>query len=221
MARYRLNPVFDIETGKLLSHDGEFFTDETPILFDRKIQQEASKANKAATDLGNTTNTQANQVYSSVVPGIEQQANHPTGYSPTDLNNFLVSSEEGAGGAGAATSGAAKLASLRTRNAGGFAPALDEAARQRAQQISANALGVQNANADLKQQQQARAQQQLLGLYGTQTHNALADMGLANDDLNTNLAAGRQGWLQNTDQTIAALGSLGSGAGAAKTAFAS
>lgn len=216
--RFLLNPIYDIATGKLLSHEGEFH-EEPVLLFDRGVQKAASNANKSATGTANATNAQANQVYSSVVPGIEQQANHPTGYAPTDLNNMLVSGAESVGGTGAATSGAARLGALRTRNAGGFAPALDEAARQRAQIGSANALGVQNANADLKQQQQARAQQELLGLYGTQTHNALADMGLANQDLSTELAGGRQGWLQNTEGVIDTLGNLGKGVGAAATGF--
>lgn len=208
MARFLLNATYDIESGKLISHDGESFGDAV-ALFDRKVQKTASNNSATATGQGNQNQAKANQVYSSVVPGLEQQANNPQGYGPTDINNMLVASQEGVGGAGAATTGAAKLASLRTRNAGGFAPALDEAARQRAQVLSSNALGVQNADAELKQQQKARAQQQLLGLYGTNTNAALGQMGLANQDLNTELTAGRQGWLQNLEGGLNTLGGLG------------
>ena len=208
VARFRINPVFDMETGQLISHDGEYFG-EAQILFDRGVQEAAGNANKTATSLGNADTTKANQVYSSVVPGLETEANHPTGYGPTDINNMLVASQEGVGGAGAATTGAAKLASLRTRNAGGFAPALDAAARQRTQTLSSNALDVQNMDAQLKQQQQARAQQQLLGLYGTNTNAGLSAMGIANQDLNTDLAAGRQGWEQEAEAGINTLRNLG------------
>lgn len=206
--RFLLNPTFSIETGELLYHDGESF-EEPKILFDRGVAKTAGQAQKTAQSGAAATGAQANQVYGSVVPGIEQQATNPTGYSPVDINNMLVSGQEAAGGGNAAVTGEGKLNALRTRNAGGFAPALDEAARAKGRQLATNALGVSNENARLKQQQQQVARQQLLGLYGTQTGNALKEMGLANEDLNTQLQAGRTGWLQNTEGVLGTLGNLG------------
>jgi hypothetical protein len=208
MARFLINPTFSIETGELLSHDGESF-EEPKILFDRGVQKSAGQANKTATGNSAADRSQASQVYGSVVPGLEQAANNPTGYAPTDINNMLTASQEAVGGGNAAVTGEGKLAALRTRNAGGFAPALDEASRIKGRTLATNALGVSNANAQLKQQQQQTARNQLLGLYGTQSRNALAESGLANQDLETQLAGGRQGWLQNTEGVINTLGNLG------------
>jgi len=206
--RFLLNPVFSIETGELLSHDGESF-EEPKILFDRGVTKAASSANKTATGNAAADRTQAQDVLGGVLPGIQQQANNPTGYTPQDINNMLVAGQEAAGGANAAITGEGRLAALRTRNAGGFAPALDEAARAKGRTLATSALGVSNENARLKQQQQQVARAQLLGLYGTQTHNALAEMGLANQDLETQLAGGRQGWLQNTEGVLNTIGNLG------------
>ena len=45
VARFLLNPTFSIETGELLSHDGESF-EEPKILFDRELTKRVSKASR-------------------------------------------------------------------------------------------------------------------------------------------------------------------------------
>lgn len=208
MARFLLNPTFDIETGRLLSHDGEFF-EEPKILFDRGAAGEAKQQGKTAGGVAGTAGSNATQIGSTITPVLEQQATHPTGYDPTTLNNMLVSQQEAVGGGNAAIGGEGRLSALRSRTAGGLAPVLAEAARSKGRTLASGALNVQNRSADLAQQKQQEALRALQGLYGTDTSNQLKAMGLQAEDVQNELAAGRQGWLQNTEGVLNTIGGLG------------
>jgi len=197
MFRVRDNPTFDIATGKFLHSDGESFIEEFPIRLDRDVQGKAKKDRQTAQDTASGYGSGAAQIGSSIIPGLERDANNPTGYDPTDLNNMLVSSQEAVGGSNAGVTGEANLAAARTRNAGGFGRVLDEAARIKGRQLSTNALNVQNENARLKQQKQQEARTGLEHLYGVDTSAQLGEGKLANEDLNTALEAGKSGWQQN------------------------
>jgi hypothetical protein len=205
MFRVLENPTFDFATGELLSHDGESFVESFPVKFDRDIQGKAKKNAGTAGDVATGYGSTAAQIGSSVIPGLEQQAQHPTGYDPVTKNNMLVASQQGVGGASSGVTGEANLAAARTRNAGGFGRVLDEAARIKGRQLSQNALGVENQSAQLAQQKQMDAQKLLAGLYGTDTSNQLHAMGVQNQDLNTALEAGKSGWQQNAMNWIKTL----------------
>jgi hypothetical protein len=215
------SPVFDIESGKLLSHSGESFVDEFPIRCDRSIANQAGQNSKAAAGVAGSSGANANQIYSSVVPGLERQAQTPQGFTAGQLNTATTASQEAAGGANAAATGEGRLAALRTRTAGGYPAALDEAARAKGRTLATNAQDLQLTNAKLGLQRQGQAQQQLEGLYGVNTSDALKAMGLQNEDLNTQLNAGKSGWLQNLEGGLGVIGNLGQqGVNAAKTAGA-
>jgi hypothetical protein len=214
MTRFLLNATFSIETGELLSHDGEFF-DDAAILFDRTIASNAGNNAKQAGGVVGQAQANANIDRSSVIPGLQRDAQTPIGYNAGQLNNMLVSSQEGAGGANATVGGEGRLAALRSRTAGGYAPALDEAQRQKGRTLATNALDIQNQNARLGLERQQQARNQLLGLYGTDTSNMLHAMGVQNEDLNTQLAAKRQGWEQELEQgldTVSGMGGKAAGA---------
>lgn len=214
MARFLLNPTFDIETGQLLSHDGEFF-EEPKILFDRGAAGQAKNLGQQAGSAASNAGSEAATDRSSVIPGLLRDVNNPTGFTPQQQNDMLVKQQEAAGGANATATGEGRLAALRTRSAGGFAPALAEAARAKGRTLATGALDVSNRNAELEQQKQQTARQQLLGLYGTDTSNMLRSMGLQSQALQDQLAAGRQGWLQNTEGVLGTIGGLGSQAAGA------
>jgi len=218
MARFLVNPTFDIETGRLLFHDGESFEEPT-ILFDRGAVKQAKQQGAEAGSVAGTAGSSASQIGSTITPVLEQQATHPTGYDPTTLNNMLVSQQEAVGGGNAAIGGEGRLNALRTRSAGGLAPVLAEAARAKGRTLASGALNVQNESARLAQEKQARALQQLQGLYGTDTSNQLRAMGLQAEDLQDQLNAGKQGWLQNTEGVLGTIGNLGSSAAGVKKAF--
>lgn len=202
MPRFLLNPTFDIETGKLLSHDGEFFHEKTSILFDRQAQSAAKSDKKVADTVGATAGSEAAGEGSTLRTQLTNEALHPTGYNPTDLNNMLVQQQEAVGGGNAAIGGEGKLAALRQRNASGIAPALAEAARSKQRTLASGALDVANQNAMLREKQRQEGLSGLQGLYGTDTSNQLRAMGLSAEDLQNELAAGRQGWLQDTEGLV-------------------
>lgn len=202
MTRFLLNPSFDIETGALVSHDGESFEDPV-ILFDRSAVQ-AAKENRKQTDAtAGKAEGSADVERAGVIPGLLRDANNPnSGFTPEQVNNMMVIGAQPIGGVNSGIMGEAELGAARTRNAGGFTNALDEAARIKGRQLSDNALQVATRNADVGLQKQQEARRQLEGMYGVDTSNMLKAMGMSNDALQTQLAAGRQGWLQNTLNTI-------------------
>lgn len=215
MARITINPVIDMETLQLVGHDGQYEVDHIPFRFDRSATGTAKNLGKQAGSVASTSGSEADVDRSSVIPGLLRDVSNPTGFTPVQQNNMLVRQQEAAGGANAVAGGEGRLAALRTRSAGGFAPALAEAARAKGRTLATGALDVANRNAELEQQKQQEARRQLLGLYGTDTSNQLRAMGLQSQDLQDQLAAGRQGWLQNTEGVLGTIGKLGSEAAGA------
>lgn len=209
------NPTFSIETGELLSHDGESFVESFSIRCDRSATAQAKTQGANAGSVAGTAGSNANQLYSSVVPGLIRQAQTPQGLTAQQLNTATTASGEAAGGANAAQIGEGRLAALRTRTAGGYPAALDEAARAKGRTLATNAQDLQLTNAKLGLQRQSDAQRQLESLYGINSGDQLKAMGLQNQDLETQLKAGQQGWLQNTEGVLGTIGNLGRNAAAA------
>jgi hypothetical protein len=218
MYRVRENPVFDIETGAFLSCDGESFVEDFPVKCDRAIANTAKSNNQQATGTAGQYGTQASQIGSSVIPGLERDANTPTGYTAQQKSNMLTSGAESTGGAAGAAGATARLTATRTGNAGGFADALQNVARSRMAANQANSRDVQTADADLAQKKQ-EARSALQGYYGVDTSNQLKAMGLANEDLNTELKAKQQGWAQNLEQGIDTAANVAKGAGSMGIGF--
>jgi hypothetical protein len=208
--------IIDMETGEVLFDRSYEYRGEW-ALCDRAAQKEAKQAAGTDATVAGNQGAAASQINSVLTPQLEKQATNPTGYNPTDLNSMLVASQQGAGGANSGITGQANLTAARTRNAGGFTNALDEAARVKNRQLSQNALGIQNQNANVKLDQQQSAQKALQGLYGTDTSAQLSAMGLVPGAVNSEVNAGNSGWLQNTEGIMNSLGNLGKGVGDAAT----
>jgi hypothetical protein len=168
----------------------------------------ANTSNAAAGGYG----SQARSIAGNLIPTLNYEATGNAGLNPTQTNNLLVASQQGAGGAAGGVAGTAGLNAQRTRNSGALSGVLDQIARARTQAGSQANLGVQNESTDVALQRQKQAQQQLQGLYGTDVSAQLGQMGLANQDLNTQLKAGQQGWLQNTEGVLGTLSGMGKNA---------
>ena len=171
----------------------------------RSAQQQAQKAADTASTTAAGYGSAGNQVASSLIPGLERQANNPEGYTPEEMNNQLVAGEQGAGGANAGIVGQAALQAARSRNPSGQTAALDEAARDRTKQLSENALNVQNKSATLGQEKQQNAQKELGSIYGVDTEANLKAQGLVPEDVNAETNAGKSGWFQNMTSLISTL----------------
>lgn len=177
---------------------------------DRSVQGAAKSNAGTAGGVGAGYGTAASGISGSIIPTLTRQAQgQGTGLTPEQKNQMLVSGAEAVGGVNAGLKGAADLATARTRNAGGFSAALDEAARQKGRQMATVGQNVQNLSTNIAQQQQQNALKELQGLYGTDVSGQLQAMGLQNQAENTALNAGNTGWLQNTLNTVKTLGGLG------------
>ena len=174
------------------------------------VNQAGQAVNQAKATAGQYGSA-GNQIAGSLIPGLEREANNPQGYTPEEINNQLVAGEQGAGGANAGITGQANLQAARSRNTAGYSAALDQAARDKTQQLSENALNVQNKSAELGQQKQMTAQKELGGLYGTDVEANLRAQGLIPQDVQAETQAGQSGWFQNMTGLITSIGKLAQG----------
>lgn len=203
MAKITVNPRFAWSEARqryvLSSHDGQYEIPDNEVLIrcDRGVQKAAGNLSKQASATGNQFGSRGTDIYNSIIPGLESDATHPTGFTPLEKSSMLTSSAESLGGVNSGAGGEARLNQMRTRNASGFAPALAEAARAKGRAQATNTLGINMADAQLARQKQEQARQQLEGLYGVNTSDMLKSMGLADQDLQTQLEAGKSGWYQN------------------------
>jgi hypothetical protein len=195
----------DIEIGVLPEPSPFKFTGHGMWMADRAAQSQAAVAAKQAGATGADYGASASSIGSTLVPTLTRDINNPTGFSPTEKNNMLVASEQGAGGANAGITGAAGLTANRTRNSSALSSVLDQAARDKSQALSGNALSIQNKDAMLAQQKRAAALGGLQGLYGTDVGAQLKSMGIQDQDINTEIEAGKSGWLQNAEGGLSAL----------------
>jgi hypothetical protein len=164
---------------------------------DRSAQGEAKQAFNTAAGTAGQYGSTAGQVGAELIPTLERDINSPTGFTPTQINNQLVASEQGAGGATAGVTGAAGLNAMRTRNSAGLSGVLDQVARTRQQALSQNALNIQNRSDMLAQDKRASALRQLQGIYGTDVGAQLHAMSQEAPDINAQVNAGNSGWYQN------------------------
>jgi len=199
----------------------------------RGQQQQATKTyNAAQGQLGTENNLfgaeqgNANALYSKLFPTLSAEATNPQGYGPTDLAAMNTASQQSVGGSTAGAVGEGNLTAARTRNSGGFAPALDESVRSGQRQLSENAVGIQGENAKLKQAQQQAGISGLTGLYGTNSDAMLKALGLGNQSLEVEnqatgvgTQAGNSGWFQNFLNTLQALKPGGSTSGGGSLSF--
>jgi hypothetical protein len=167
-----------------------------------------------------TARQHSNQLYDQLFPTYEGEVNNPTGFDPITKAGMKTSAMQTVGGATGGAVGQGDLMAARTRNSGGFEAAGDEAERIGQRQLSADNMGIDQEDAALKEQhhQQGIAGEQ--GLYSGNQSELLASMGLGNQAVNTELEAGKSGWLQNFMQILQTIGGLGTGAGAAMSGAA-
>lgn len=175
----------------------------------RSAVAQAKDAYKTASSTAAGYGAAGNQISSSIIPGLEREAQNPEGFTPEEMNDQLVASEQGAGGANAGITGEANLRTARTRNSAGYTAALDEAARDKTRALSENALNIKNQSAKLGQEKQINAQKELGGLYGTDVNANLEAQGLATKDIEAEAEAGKSGWFQNMTGLIKSLQGAG------------
>lgn len=196
--------TWDMLTGKVLEH--EFYEYDGPVaLCDRKLQQQATNnANTAGVTAAGYGSTAAAEG-ATVNPMLTQEAKASHLFNPNQINELLTSAGAGTGAAEGAAEGEANLEAARTRNAGGFTKALDEAARNRMKTAAGTSEGIAAQDVMGAKQLNQEGITGLEGLYGTNVGAQLKAMGQQNEDIDTAIKAGQSGWMQNTMGMINAL----------------
>jgi len=218
MAKITINPRFlwsdELQRFTLASHDGQYEIPDHEILIraDRGVQKAASTSGKQAGAQADQYGSRGTTEENAIIPGLVQDAQNPTGYTPLQRASMITSGNEALGGVNSGASGEARLNSMRTRNAAGFAPALAEAARAKGRAAASTGLQINMGDAALAEQKRQEARSNLMKLYGIDTGQQLGQEEMQNRDLQTQLEGGKSGWLQNTLATINTLGGMGLGA---------
>jgi hypothetical protein len=140
----------------------------------RGTAQEAKQNAGAGASQNQAYAGRATDVYNSVFPQLQQQAQN--GLPEADQAALNTASQQSIGGSNAGAAGQANLSAARTRNAGSFAPAVAESVRSGQRQNSENALGTVAKNIAAKQ----AAMQALQGLYGTSANAGIGSLNASN-----------------------------------------
>jgi len=143
----------------------------------------AMSNSNSAQNLSRQYGANANTVGSILTPTLNRMATNPQGFSPRTIANMNTAALQSIGGAQAGTVGLANLEAARTNNAGAFAPAVAQAGRDAMAQFSDAALGVQNRNALLQEQQRQQGLAGLADLYHTNVGAGENALGLSNNAL--------------------------------------
>lgn len=192
--------------GNVLEH--EWYEYNGPLaLCDRAAQNAAKQAAGTAADVGTEERSNAGAERAQLMPFYRQEMNAQHLYNPEQTNELLNYAGAATGGAGSAAMGEAASQAARTRNTSGFSSALDQNARDRARVMSQANLGVGAQDIMGAKQLNQEGAAGMSGLYGTDTGAMLRAMGIQNEDINSEIQAGKSGWFQNLT------GMIGAGAG--------
>ena len=215
--RVTINPVFDIETLKLISHEGEYDYDGPVELAkgDTAAEQMALQNDQNANALSQQYQQQSMAEQQQILPFLTQEMNNPQGFGQTGVNEMMTAGGEATAGNLGNSIEQANLRASRTGNPSSSASIIDAASRAGGAQLSNNALNVNLSNLDKKLQQQQSGEQGIAALSGGNIQEALSALGLSNQSANSyNTAYGTEGanWFTPVLQGI---GALGQGVGAA------
>lgn len=177
----------------------------------RSAVDQASNAAKTAANTSANFGGAASGISANLTPFLTSELQHPQGYSQQDTSAMLSAGLGGAGGANSGLMGQANQRAAVSRNAGGFQAALDDAARSRSKAAAGASEGIAADNANLKQTQQQDAAHGLQGMYGTDTSGMLNASGQIAGDVNSEVNAGKSGWLQNTLNVMNTINGMATG----------
>jgi hypothetical protein len=147
--------------------------------------------------LSKTYGDRATATSNILTPTLNQMATAPQGFGKQTVGNMTTAALQGAGGAQAATVGGGIQRAAGTNNAGAFDASAGQAGHDATSALTDAALGVQNRDADLKQQQQQFGVQGLNNQYQTNVGAGENALGLSTNAVNSAVNAGQSGWLQN------------------------
>lgn len=149
----------------------------------RGVEQNQLQNATTANQRSGQFNAGALDAQNAVVPALKQEITNPQGFSQPGMIAMNTANEQGVGGATAGAVGQGNLEAARTRNAGGFQAANDEAARSGQRQVSQNAVDIQGENEAQRQKNQQAGIAGEENMYNTDTGATLGALGLSNSAL--------------------------------------
>lgn len=202
---------WDMATGEVTEH--EYFEYQGNVaLCDRAASSRTKNAADTAETTAGNMGAEAGNEHAALTPFYTGEMNAKHSLDPNQINEMLTYAGAGAGGAASSITGEAGLTAARTRNASGFTKALDEAARDKSKAAAGLSEGVAAQDVMGAKQLNQEGAAGLSGLYGEDVNGQMKAMGIQNQDINTEIEAGKSGWLQNMNSTIDTLSSAANGA---------
>lgn len=190
--------------------DSNYDTSEYRWCYDRAAQSAAAGAAKTAGGVAATEQGQANALGAQLTPFYRSEMNAQHLYNPQQMQELLNAAAAPLAGSAATTAGQAASEAARTRNTSGYSAALDQAARERQSALGQAGAGVAAQDVMGAKQLNQEGAKGMAGLYGVDTDAMLKAMGIQNQDIQTQIEAGKSGWFQNLMQGInAATGFVG------------
>jgi hypothetical protein len=199
---------WDMNTGAVLEH--EYFEYSGPVaLCDRSAVQASKNARDVAGSTAAQAGGEADTEHGMLAPFAmnEMKATHL--YSPQDMNELLTAGEAPIGAVAGDTAHKAELESARTRNASGFSKDLDQANRDKMKAAAGISEGIAGEDVMGAKKLNQEGAGLMSDLFKSDQQKQLEAMGLQTQDINAQTNAGKSGWLQNMNDTIKAVGSLG------------
>lgn len=184
----------------------EFEYDGVVELCDRAASSAAKQAGAQAATTESQAGSNATAEHATLDPFYTKELNAEHGFDPTQTNEMLTYALGGSGGATGALNGQAELEAARTRNPSGFTKSLDEVSRNQSKAAAGASEGIAAQDVMGAKQLNQEGAAGLQGLEGTDTNAMLGAMGQRTADINTQIEAGKSGWLQNMNSTIESLG---------------
>lgn len=165
-----------------------------------RAAQAAAKQNIAnANSVGGQAGANAGQDRGLLAPAFRNDINNPTGYTANQENAQLTAAEAGSGGATSSLMGGVGLEANRTRNAGATSALLDTLARGKQQAAAGAGEKIASDSSKLAQQKRQAALGGVQGMYGQDVGQQMKAMGLSDEAVNSEVNAGKSGWLQNVE----------------------
>ena len=164
----------------------------------RNATGQAGRAADTAANTGTDLGARASSIGAVTTPFLTQEMLHPTGIGQEGIGAEEAAALGGAGGAASGLTGQAMQRAAVSRNAGGFQAALADAARSREQAAAGASVGIAAQNEQAKLGQQQQGAEGLGNLYKTDTSGMLTAMGQVPEDVNSEVNAGKSGWLQDS-----------------------
>ena len=165
----------------------------------------ASQAAKTAAQTGGQYGAEAQGIGGMLVPQLQADVNNAPGLGAGTTGAMLTQGLGAAGGAASGIVGQEGLRAARSRNVGGSAGVLDEAAREKMRTSAGVGLDVATKDAMVKSAQRQSALGGLEGLYGTDVGAGLKAQSLVPEDIDAWSKANQTGWMQNTAMMIGAV----------------